>query len=110
MFDWIKHTEWEDESIWGNDDNYHTGSNSYYLKGNLAEFVPPVKNSEWYFEEDITGEYEELTNTMLADEIKFSDLVFKVNNEEFNFLEKEKDYLVTLLMATYNSNILGSNR
>jgi len=33
-----------------------------------------------------------------------------VNNEEFNFLEKEKDYLVTLLMATYNSNILGSNR
>lgn len=110
LFDWIKHTEWEDESIWGNDDNYHTGSNSYYLKGNLAEFVPPVKNSEWYFEEDITGEYEELTNTMLADEIKLSDLVFKVNNEEFNFLEKEKDYLVTLLMATYNSNILGSNR
>ena len=83
---------------------------AYYLKGNLAEFVPPGKNSEWHFEEDIMGEYEELTNTMLADEIKLSDLVFKVNNEEFNFLEKEKDYLVTLLMATYNSNLLGSNR
>ena len=109
LFDWIKHTEWEDESIWGNDDNYHTGTNTYYLKGSLAEFVPPSKNSEWYFEEDILAEYEEHTNTMLADDIKFSDLVFKVNNEEFNFLEKEKDYLVTLLMVTYNSNILGSN-
>ena len=107
LYDWTNFSVWfNDESIW-DADNYLRGDKTYYLRENCAEFVPLQKNAEYWWEVETLGlNLDELVKIELADEISFKNEIFLINEEEFMFSKKEKDHLITLLMASYKPSLL----
>jgi len=49
---------------------------------------------------------DELVKIQLVDEISYKDEIFLINEEEFMFSKKEKDHLITLLMASHKPSLL----
>ena len=107
LYDWTNFSVWfNDESIW-DADNYLRGDKTYYLRENCAEFVPLQKNAEYWWEVETLGlNLDELVKIQLVDEISFKDEIFLINEEEFLFSKKEKDHLITLLMASHKPSLL----
>jgi len=107
LYDWTNFSVWfNDESIW-DADNYLRGDKTYYLRENCAEFIP-MKGDVWdYWDAEMQGfNIDELVKIQLADEISFKNEIFLINEEEFMFSKKEKDHLITLLMASYKPSLL----
>jgi hypothetical protein len=106
LYDWSNASEWcEDDRIWG--DEQYGGNITYYLRENCAEFIP-MKGDVWdYWDAEMQGSnIDELVKIQLADEISFKNEIFLINEEEFMFSKKEKDHLITLLMASYKPSLL----
>ena len=112
LFDWIHYSDWDDESLWGDSYTYND-SETHYLKENNAEFIPPSKDIHDYWDYEMKGNMYELVKIQPVKDISFKGEIFTINDEEFSFLKKEKDYLVILLMASYKSyylNLIVSNK
>ena len=107
LYDWSNASVWfNDDSIWDSD-NYLHGDKTYYLRENCAEFIPLQKNAEYWWDFETLGlNLDELVKIQLVDEISFEDEIFMINEEEFMFSKKEKDHLITLLMASYKPSLL----
>jgi hypothetical protein len=67
-----------------------------------------MKGDVWdYWDAEMQGSnIDELVKIQLADEISFKNEIFLINEEEFMFSKKEKDHLITLLMASYKPSLL----
>jgi hypothetical protein len=107
LYDWSNASEWfNDDSIW-DADNYYLGDKTYYLRENCAEFIPLSRDVEYCWDAEMQGSnIDELVKIQLADEISFKNEIFLINEEEFMFSKKEKDHLITLLMASYKPSLL----
>ena len=107
LYDWTNFSVWfNDESIW-DADNYLRGDKTYYLRENCAEFIPLSRDVEYCCDAESQGfNIDELVKIQLVDEISYKDEIFLINEEEFMFSKKEKDHLITLLMASYKPSLL----
>ena len=111
LFDWIHLSDWDDEDLWAY--NYNEGDVTHYLKENNAEFIPPNKDIDDYWDYEAQGNMYELVKIQPVKDISFKGEIFTINDKEFSFLKKEKDYLVILLMASYKSyylNLIVANK
>ena len=77
------------------------------MKDNGAEFIP-LKGDVWdYWDYETRGtNIAEVVNIEVVDEISFKDAMFQVEEEYFIFSKKEKDHLITLLMASYKPSLM----
>ena len=108
LFDWIHYSDWDDESLWGDSYTYND-SETHYLKENNAEFIPPSKSVyEWWDYEERGSMVNELIKVQPVNDISYKGEIFEINDEEFTFLKSEREHLITLLMASYNDNLLDS--
>ena len=109
LFDWLNLVRRYDY-IWDPDDEAG-GYFTYYLKDNGAEFIP-MKGDVWdYWDAESQGvNISEPVNIEVIDEISFKDEIFMINEEDFMFSKKEKDHLITLLMASYKPSLLNAIR
>ena len=83
------------------------------MNENNAEFIPPSKDIHNYWDYEMQGNMYELVKIKPVKDISFKGEIFTINDEEFSFLKKEKDYLIILLMASYKSyylNLIVSNK
>ena len=105
LFDWLNLVRRYDY-IWDPDDEAG-GYFTYYLKDNGAEFIP-MKGDVWdYWDAESQGaNISEPVNIEVIDEISFKDEIFMINEEDFMFSIKEKDHLITLLMASYKPSLM----
>ena len=105
LFDWLNLVRRYDY-IWDPDDEAG-GYFTYYLKDNGAEFIP-MKGDVWdYWDAESQGaNISEPVNIEVIDEISYEDKIFMINEEDFMFSKKEKDHLITLLMASYKPSLM----
>ena len=105
LFDWLNLVRRYDY-IWDVDDE-NTGDFTYYLKDNGAEFIP-MKGDVWdYWDAESQGaNISEPVNIEVINEISYEDKIFMINEEDFMFSKKEKDHLITLLMASYKPSLM----
>ena len=105
LFDWLNLVRRYDY-IWNPDDEAG-GYCTYYLKDNGAEFIP-MKGDVWdYWDAESQGaNISEPVNIEVIDEISYEDKIFMINEEDFMFSKKEKDHLITLLMASYKPSLM----
>ena len=101
LFDWLDYID--------NLDNFSEdmayGDFSYFLKDS-TEFIPKTGEAYDYFDSLPLGEESILLYCELISKISYKDEIFRINDEEFTFLKKEKDHLITLLMASYKPSLL----
>ena len=76
----------------------------YYLNVNDAEFVPQSGKAWGLFEQAV--EYDMEVYYEIDGEIPFFDEKYTINGTKFKIFKKEKDFLVILLMLTYNRELL----
>ena len=99
-FDWLDYID----NIDCYDDDIGSGDFSYFLK-DCTEFVPKTGDAIDYF--DYAEAFDlSLIDCELVSEISYKDEIFLINKEEFTFLKKEKEHLITLLMASYKPSLL----
>ena len=112
LFDWIKYylsgpTVYSSDcddlwQSWEADE----GSVTWYLEDDYSEFTP-IKGEAWeYFEAEPMVEYNFPIKIKMNGDISYKGKNFIINDEEFTFLKKEKDHLITLLMASYKPSLL----
>ena len=107
LFDWFNYSDWDDPNIW--DELSIDGYDTYYLKENNAEFIPPSKSVyEWWDYEERGSMVNELIKVQPVNDFSYKGEIFEINDEEFTFLKNEREHLIILLMASYNDNLLDS--
>jgi hypothetical protein len=108
LFDWlkylIKHDEITELEEYQSATDY--GNRSYYLKDDCSEFIPINGEADEYFDFEPMVDYDRPVKVNLTEGISYKEKVFIINDEEFTFLNKDKDHLVTLLNASYLPNII----
>ena len=107
LFDWFNYSDWDDPNIW--DELSIDGYDTYYLKENNAEFIPPSKSVyEWWDYQSRDSMVNELIKVQPVNDFSYKGEIFEINDEEFTFLKNEREHLIILLMASYNDNLLDS--
>ena len=107
LFDWFNYSDWDDPNIW--DELSIDGYDTYYLKENNAEFLPPSKSVyEWWDYQSRDSMVNELIKVQPVNDFSYKGEIFEINDEEFTFLKSEREHLIILLMASYNDNLLDS--
>ena len=107
LFDWFNYSDWDDENMWNELSN--AGDDIYYLKENNAEFIPPSKSVyEWWDYQSRDSMVNELIKVQPVNDFSYKGEIFEINDEEFTFLNNEREHLIILLMASYNDNLLDS--
>ena len=107
LFDWFNYSDWDDPNIW--DELSIDGYDTYYLKENNAEFIPPSKSVyEWWDYEERGSMVNELIKVQPVNDFSYKGEIFEINDEEFTFLKNEREHLIMLLMASYSPSIMQS--
>lgn len=101
LFDWLNFSDWDDQELWANFDNM-----TYYLKENNSEFIPPSGDVGDYWDYEMHGDMYQLVKVQPVKDISYKSKCFKINDAEFSFLKKEKDFLIILLMASYRDDLI----
>ena len=108
LFDWVEYVNKHDEITESVEYQEATdyGDCSYYLKDDCSEFIPINGEADEYFDFEPMVEYDYPVKVSLTEDISYKGKIFTINDEEFTFLNKDKNHLVTLLNASYLPNII----
>ena len=93
------------EEVWEND---CPENEEWFLSDNNAEYVPETGEAWEFFEDDgIAGSSFDPIHFDIDGDVGFYNEKYTINSAKFKIYKKEKDFLIILLMATYNSDLLS---
>ena len=100
---------WEEmyynDEVWGDE---CIENEEYFLSDNNAEYVPATGEAWEFFDGDgVDGSSMEPIQFDIDGEVGFYNEKYTINSTKFKIYKKEKDFLIILLMATYNSDLLS---
>ena len=81
---------------------------THHQEDDYSEFTPIKGEASEYFEDEPMVEYNFPIKIKMNGDISYEEEIFIINDEEFTFLKNEKDYLIFLLMASYNPSLIKS--